>query len=254
MIEKSACSFAGCDRDSYAKQLCGSHYAQSRRGDGSLSPIRHRFSMPEKCAHIGCTRDKFSNGYCHPHNAQFNRWGKTEDLHAPRAGFSPKRDASGERVKVKPCKEGSCTLRRVKNGFCDRHLNLWLSGRLEGHGEYVKCSILDCPGVARSYGICQVHRQQGARFSLDVSQIIELYEASNGKCKTCHRTLSVSPADKRVNQPHIDHDHSCCPSGRSCGNCVRGILCRGCNMSIGSAYDNPEILRELASYLENWRN
>lgn len=61
---------------------------------------------------------------------------------------------------------------------------------------------------------------------------LELYAAQGGSCKLC----KYSPEDLR--DLHIDHDHNCCPKTtpggmHSCGNCIRGLVCKNCNMMLG---------------------
>lgn len=51
-------------------------------------------------------------------------------------------------------------------------------------------------------------------------------------CEVCSSTHRLS----------IDHDHET-------GN-VRGLLCHGCNIAIGSVYENKETLLKLIKYLE----
>lgn len=51
----------------------------------------------------------------------------------------------------------------------------------------------------------------------------------------------------------VDHDHACCPGETSCGECVRGLVCHNCNVMIGNAKDNPEILEQGAAYLRSAR-
>ena len=60
-----------------------------------------------------------------------------------------------------------------------------------------------------------------------------------GKCWIC----------KQGNAVHIDHDHSCCSGGWSCGSCVRGLLCSNCNTAIGLLKDNTDLLLEAIKYL-----
>lgn len=48
---------------------------------------------------------------------------------------------------------------------------------------------------------------------------------------------------------HVDHDHSCCPGTKTCGKCVRGVLCGYCNRALGQFMDSPELLIGAANYL-----
>jgi hypothetical protein len=54
-------------------------------------------------------------------------------------------------------------------------------------------------------------------------------EAQGGKCAICPSEISGT----RGFRMSVDHDHACCPGSRSCGKCVRGILCLNCNNSLG---------------------
>lgn len=51
-------------------------------------------------------------------------------------------------------------------------------------------------------------------------------------------------------QLHVDHDHSCCSGAKSCGRCVRGLLCRPCNNALACVGDDPQRLAALITYLE----
>jgi hypothetical protein len=71
--------------------------------------------------------------------------------------------------------------------------------------------------------------------------------AQQGGCGACGSTTHNG------HNWHVDHDHACCPGAKSCGECVRGILCALCNLAIGYAKDDPERLRNMADYLEQFK-
>ena len=50
----------------------------------------------------------------------------------------------------------------------------------------------------------------------------------------------------------IDHDHQCCPKQFSCGNCIRGALCKKCNTALGLLGDTIESLQAAADYVKNY--
>lgn len=71
-----------------------------------------------------------------------------------------------------------------------------------------------------------------------------MWDAQKGLCYLCEEPL-VPGFDT-----HIDHDHSCCPKGRTCSFCRRGLACTRCNKLIGHVKDSPELLRKIAGNLE----
>jgi hypothetical protein len=57
-------------------------------------------------------------------------------------------------------------------------------------------------------------------------------------CGMCHEPFG------EVQLIHVDHDHACCPEkNRSCGSCVRGLLCHACNIALGHIERKGELAR-----------
>lgn len=89
---------------------------------------------------------------------------------------------------------------------------------------------------------------------LTLDRYEELLKEQNFLCKTCKLPETRISKNAEVYQFNIDHDHSCCAGQKSCGKCVRGLLCYSCNVILGHARDNAERLRSLASYLDEWED
>lgn len=89
-------------------------------------------------------------------------------------------------------------------------------------------------------------------FGITVERYEEMLARQGGVCAICKRR----PGKRRL---AVDHDHSCCPGRRSCGKCVRGLLCKACNYQLlgnilqenkqGPAHAR-EIVSRVLSYLD----
>ncbi|WP_344246523.1 endonuclease VII domain-containing protein [Actinocorallia libanotica] len=88
---------------------------------------------------------------------------------------------------------------------------------------------------------CNILRRMSMT-ALDYDEILAL---QGGGCAICGVTEQASGR-----QLAVDHDHSCCPRGGSCGYCVRGIICDSCNVMLGRARDSIPTLMAAVSYLE----
>ena len=87
------------------------------------------------------------------------------------------------------------------------------------------------------------------KFNITLEQYRELLFVQNGVCAICKQEEVISRNGK-VLQLSVDHDRRCCPGERSCGKCVRGLLCQYCNTALGLMKDDREILKKAINYLE----
>ena len=72
-------------------------------------------------------------------------------------------------------------------------------------------------------------------FHLSLGHLDALLADHGDLCGICRGPETItSRRTGRVWRLSIDHDHGCCSdTGRSCGQCVRGILCGSCNRRLG---------------------
>jgi len=63
---------------------------------------------------------------------------------------------------------------------------------------------------------------------------------------------AICPADFASNQDDVDHDHKCDHPERGihcCERCVRGLLCRRCNLRVGAYERGQNSDADIAAYL-----
>jgi hypothetical protein len=90
--------------------------------------------------------------------------------------------------------------------------------------------------------------ERNARWSCYRVDFEALWAAQKGLCALCDKPMLRNGRERA--SACVDHDRSCCPDRRSCGKCVRGLIHWACNLVLGYAKDDPEVLRAAALYLE----
>jgi hypothetical protein len=70
----------------------------------------------------------------------------------------------------------------------------------------------------------------------------ELWADQGGCCYLCEESLPETGRGVA-----IEHDHRCCPQGKSCSRCRRGLAHTTCNSVVGMAGDDPGRLSRIAA-------
>lgn len=79
--------------------------------------------------------------------------------------------------------------------------------------------------------------QKKNKYGLLEEEYYSLFKVQGNKCAICGKEFD------EVNIANVDHSHE--------SNKVRGLLCRDCNLLLGHAHDNVEILKRAIDYLNN---
>lgn len=176
----------------------------------------------------------------HPH---FLRYGITREeyIKATEAGFRwcsgkckafvPSEDFYGKYPRCKNCTKSA--VKAVRDGMSpeERMANadyLW-DWRVK-NSEHVRAKAI------------------GTKYGVTPEWYAAKLEEQGGHCALCPET--IVPGRKFL---FIDHDHSCCPDNKkTCGKCVRGILCYRCNTFLGQL-EVPGWLDAALAYLARYK-
>ena len=143
------------------------------------------------------------------------------------------------------CTLDHCNRAAVATGLCSFHYGQRYRGQEfteAPHVEPTKCAVTLCDKYAFSKGWCSSHYGANYRFGVTTEQMNSLM-AGEERCAIC------GAGDNLM----WDHDHSCCKprkgNYRTCGACLRGVLCGRCNTTLGLVRDDIGHLRRLIAYL-----
>lgn len=274
MTNDTMCKGPECDRPLSRTGYCSTHYRQHRSGKPlSVIRIRRDKSTVKPCRVNDCGRpiSYVRETLCAAHAHQFKA-GKP---------FTPVKESFGWYAPGTLCSFDGCDHGVSAKGLCVRHYNQTRGLGLRPLGpEKVKAHARDELGnkqcakcrawspeseFAKSAGrgdglqaVCRAckaaHYRQNAekvrdkmreqRFNITRAEFDAMFDAQGKVCAICK---TDNPGTSYWS---VDHDHACCPEGgRSCGECIRGILCRNCNHGLGNAKDSIETLNSMIAYL-----
>jgi hypothetical protein len=130
---------------------------------------------------------------------------------------------------------------------CDEALPLSAFQRHPGGRDGLRSSCRECEAAryAANAPTPEERRRRNlwTKYRLTPEAFDALLASQGGVCSICE---TDAPGARGW---HVDHNHACCPGRRSCGECVRGLLCAACNKGLGLFRDDPEALRRAALYL-----
>jgi Recombination endonuclease VII len=113
----------------------------------------------------------------------------------------------------------------------------------EYHAKYREARREEAKIYARKYNHTDKTRDRKYQYQygITLADYNRMLEEQNHVCAICLQgeTMQTNGKVKRLS---VDHDHKT--------GAVRGLLCQRCNTTLGRYEDNPELMKNLISYLQ----
>ena len=250
--ERTKCSVPGCDRESKTVELCALHY-QRYRINGTTDLIKKTCSLDD------CTKRLFRNGFCRMHYQYWKESGDPRIIRECDVEGCPRPAASSTRR--------WCVLhytRWFKHGDVGEAApRIWQPPRepAEGHRWCTSCRTelplkefhrekASTDGIARVCRDCRRDAKVAEFYGITGAQYRALLDEQGGVCRICGKAETATHQSGSLRRLSVDHDHKCCPGKKSCGKCVRGLLCARCNSAIGLIDESLAVLESMTLYLK----
>lgn len=94
------------------------------------------------------------------------------------------------------------------------------------------------------------------RYGISSNEYEAMLEKQHGLCAICQKPPEQVVGHPRGRRLFIDHNHKCCSLSsstgikKSCGKCIRGLLCSSCNYILGIIKDDEQIIDRAKLYLQ----
>lgn len=224
-----SCTVETCNRPARNKGLCSTHYRWQRFGKELAEIPQRNLDAHDTCTYGECDRPYYGNGLCHAHY-QRQRNGRDMDKPIRKLSRPPK-----------GCSAPGCKKVHWAKGYCNTHYDRLRSGQpmdepVRPRGRISVCTLPGCDDLHATVGYCKRHAHLRLPYNLSQEQMLAV---EGRECQICGSTQN----------PSIDHDHGCCPGDKTCGDCIRDVLCRSCNMGLGQLRDDPNLLKAAIDYL-----
>lgn len=122
----------------------------------------------------------------------------------------------------------------------EKDLDTGFNKRTEGGYKSHCKECLSRYGASRYDADLSWKRHLKIRYNISAEEYYQMLEDQADGCSLCGRT-----EQEEGKHLAVDHDHSCCPGKKSCGMCVRGLLCVSCNRQLGQYENNPALFQVL---------